>query len=288
MEINPALRPYEEPGKWLAGFFAVLVHLLLIAVLFYGVSWQRKEPEAFEVALVRNEAPPSARALPPPPPPPPPQVKIETPPLPRPEVAPEPPKPVPKPEIALPTSKPEKKKPEPKPEPQKPEVKPEPKPKPEPKKPETKPDHRTEAQDALKTQIAADQKRMQTTLNREAERARQSALLNEESGKVASAKAKASTDKAQREYENKIRVKIRGNIVLPSSISGNPEARFMVEQLPSGEVMDVKLLHSSGNAGLDTAIERAIRKSSPLPLPSDPSLFERQIEIRYRPFEDNP
>jgi colicin import membrane protein len=287
MATNPALRPYKEPGKWQAGFFAVLVHLLLIAVLFYGVSWQRKEPEAFEVALVRNQAPPSAQVLPPPPPPP--QVKIETPPPPpQPEATPEPPKPAPKPEIALPTPKPEKKKPEPRPEPPKPEVKPEPKPKPEPKKPEAKPDPRNEAQSALKTQIAADQKRMQATLNREAERARQSALLNEESGKVASAKAKASTDKAQREYENKIRVKIRGNIVLPGSISGNPEARFMVDQLPSGEVMDVKLLHSSGNASLDTAIERAIRKSSPLPLPSDPSLFERQIEIRYRPFEDTP
>ncbi|MGE5946171.1 MAG: TonB C-terminal domain-containing protein, partial [Betaproteobacteria bacterium] len=43
---------------------------------------------------------------------------------------------------------------------------------------------------------------------------------------------------------------------------------------------------SSGNAGLDTAIERAILKSSPLPKPDDPALFQRVLEIKYRPIEE--
>ena len=34
------------------------------------------------------------------------------------------------------------------------------------------------------------------------------------------------------------------------------------------------------------AIERAILKSSPLPKPDDPSLFRRDLEIKYRPFEE--
>ncbi|MBV2194180.1 MAG: TonB C-terminal domain-containing protein, partial [Azonexus sp.] len=43
---------------------------------------------------------------------------------------------------------------------------------------------------------------------------------------------------------------------------------------------------SSGNPSLDAAIERAIRRSSPLPKPDDPSLFKRELEIKYRPFEE--
>jgi len=56
--------------------------------------------------------------------------------------------------------------------------------------------------------------------------------------------------------------------------------------LPSGEVLAVKLKRSSGNAALDTAIERAILKSSPLPKPDDPSQFQRTLDIKYKPFEE--
>jgi colicin import membrane protein len=56
--------------------------------------------------------------------------------------------------------------------------------------------------------------------------------------------------------------------------------------LPTGEVLDVKLKRTSGNPALDAAIERAIRKSSPLPKPDDPSLFQRTLEIKYKPFEE--
>jgi colicin import membrane protein len=70
------------------------------------------------------------------------------------------------------------------------------------------------------------------------------------------------------------------------AIQGNPEAVFEVSQLPTGEVLDVKLKRSSGNQALDAAIERAIRKSSPLPKPDDPSLFQRTLEIKYKPFEE--
>jgi colicin import membrane protein len=79
---------------------------------------------------------------------------------------------------------------------------------------------------------------------------------------------------------------VRGNIVLPPVIQGNPEAIFELSQLPTGEVLSVKLKRSSGNPGLDAAIERAILKSSPLPKPDDPALFQRTLEIKYKPFEE--
>ena len=49
--------------------------------------------------------------------------------------------------------------------------------------------------------------------------------------------------------------------------------------MPSGEVINAKLLKGSGNAAYDDAVERAILKSSPLPKPRDPSDFQRELEL---------
>ena len=89
------------------------------------------------------------------------------------------------------------------------------------------------------------------------------------------------------EYVDKVRSKIRGNIALPPGIVGNPEAVFEVTQLPSGDVLDVKIRRSSGNAALDAAVERAIRRSSPLPKPAHPELFNRVLNIPYQPRDEN-
>jgi len=96
----------------------------------------------------------------------------------------------------------------------------------------------------------------------------------------------AASKRGMEEYVSKIRVRVRGNIVLPPNIQGNPEAVFVVEQLPGGEILNVRLKRSSGSPALDSAIERAIKKSSPLPDPPDPALFQRTLEIKYRPFEE--
>jgi hypothetical protein len=89
-------------------------------------------------------------------------------------------------------------------------------------------------------------------------------------------------------YQDKIRNKIRSNIILPPGIRGNPKAVFKVIQLPAGEIVDdVRIAQSSGNKALDGAIEQAIRKSSPLPLPDDRSLFERELNILYQPCDES-
>ena len=112
---------------------------------------------------------------------------------------------------------------------------------------------------------------------------------SQQMAKAAAAEAaqRAASNKAAEEaYIAKIRGKIRGSVVLPNSIQGNPEAIFDVHQLPDGEVLEVKLRKSSGNTSLDDAIERAIRKSSRLPKPDDPALFQRVLIIKYKPFEE--
>ncbi len=41
----------EEPGKKYALALTVLVHLALVAFLFFGVQWKRSKPEVYEVEL---------------------------------------------------------------------------------------------------------------------------------------------------------------------------------------------------------------------------------------------
>ena len=86
-------------------------------------------------------------------------------------------------------------------------------------------------------------------------------------------------------YANKIKTKIKGNVVLPPDLKGNPEAIFDVVQLPTGDVLSARLRKTSGNRTYDEAVERAILKSSPLPRPDRPEQFARELQLKFRPQE---
>lgn len=251
MAGDAPIRPPSNPaGKRISIALAVAVHLLLAAFLFYGVSWQTKAPDAVEVELVRAapDPAPTPVAVPPAPTPEPPP----PPPAPEPKPAPPPPKP----DIAI------KEKEKPKPPPPKPVPVPAPSPRVDP---------------------------FQEQLKREAEQLnqrKQAETAAQELAQVKASQAAAARNKAVADYLGRIRGKIKGNIVLPPEIKGNPEAIFEVTQLPSGEVISVKLKKSSGHAALDAAVERAILKSSPLPRPEQGDVFSRLLNIPYRPLED--
>lgn len=269
-----ASRP--SPGKRISMVLAVAVHLLLLGVLFYGIRWQDQAAAPVEVDLVRAEAPsvtpPSPLTEPPPPEPAPaPEPKLETkvePKLePKPEVKVEAePAPPPKPDIVIK----EKLKPAPheKPVPKEP-------PKPPPKEPKP-------VSDPFKKQLEQDLQ--QTAARKSAEAA--NAAATQELSQLKASQAAAAHNNAIADYIGKIRGKIKGNIVLPPDLKGNPEAVFDVVQLPSGEILSVKLKKSSGNAGYDAAVERAILKSSPLPKPGQSDLFSRELELKFRPLEE--
>jgi colicin import membrane protein len=86
-------------------------------------------------------------------------------------------------------------------------------------------------------------------------------------------------------YVDRIRTKIKMNVVLPSDIRGNPEAIFDVIQLPTGEVLSARLTKSSGHKAYDDAVERAILKSSPLPKPDRQEQFQRELQLKFKPQE---
>ena len=88
------------------------------------------------------------------------------------------------------------------------------------------------------------------------------------------------------EYKAKIQAKIRSNIVWrQQNVPDDMRAEFLVTLLPGGAVLPPKLIKSSGNAAYDNAVERAIRKSDPLPLPPDVQLFNRfrELDLTFKP-----
>jgi colicin import membrane protein len=86
-------------------------------------------------------------------------------------------------------------------------------------------------------------------------------------------------------YIDRIRAAIKRRIIPPSDIKGNPDVVFSIVQLPTGEVLSVRLVKTSGNALLDAAVERAILGSSPLPKPDRPEQWLREFNISFRPLE---
>lgn len=88
------------------------------------------------------------------------------------------------------------------------------------------------------------------------------------------------------EFKVKIQLKIKGLLVNPPGMRGKPEAHYRVDLLPNGEVIRATLLKSSGQPAYDRAVESAIIKATPLPLPPDrdaAAAFRDGLELRFRP-----
>lgn len=253
-----------EPGKWQSAVLAAGMHLLLGLFLFYSVRWQTSKPAAVQVELISSMPTVEAPVRPPPPPEP----VVEK--RPEPVVEPPPPPPPPKPDIAF------KEPPKPKPVPK---VEPKPEPKPVEKKPEAKP-----KPPDTRREIEAQDRMFKEALAREsAEQAQREA--SREADLIAQAAAEGARRSAANAWGDKISARIRSNIVLPPGATGNPEALVAIALLPDGSVVvdQTKLRKSTGNPALDDAILRAIVKSSPLPKPDDPSVFERNLDLVFRP-----
>jgi colicin import membrane protein len=250
---------YREPYRLPAGILAVAVHGAFFALLYFGFAWQAQPSGALSVELWQSlpdmmDAPPA-------------QPKIEEPPPPEKVVEPEVPPPQPEkivePEIVMPDKKPEKKNVETKPVEVKPEKK-KPAPIPE-KKIEAKPTR--QEMEARIAQQAAREQAEQAARTRAAQAAVTGRLVDEHIGKIVS--------------------KIRRNIVMPPDVAEDARAEFSVTLLPGGTVLSARLTKSSGNAAYDNAVERAILKSQPLPLPADAALFNkfREMKLVFKPVE---
>jgi colicin import membrane protein len=56
-----------------------------------------------------------------------------------------------------------------------------------------------------------------------------------------------------------------------------------VTQIPSGDVIDVRVGQCNGDDAVIRSIEAAVRRASPLPKPPLPALFDRNLIVTFRP-----
>lgn len=83
-----------------------------------------------------------------------------------------------------------------------------------------------------------------------------------------------------------IRSRVMNRWVRPASATVGMECVANIKQLPGGEVVSVSIGQCNGDAAVRQSIEAAIYRASPLPQPDDPSVFDREISLIFKPEED--
>jgi colicin import membrane protein len=66
-------------------------------------------------------------------------------------------------------------------------------------------------------------------------------------------------------YAGKLIARIKPNILLTETVSGNPSADVEVRSSPTGSILSRRLVKSSGNSDWDQAVLRAIDRTAELP-----------------------
>ncbi|TAK92452.1 MAG: TonB C-terminal domain-containing protein [Burkholderiaceae bacterium] len=252
------LTPPPEKGSGRAFMFALGMHLLLFLFLYVGIRWKNETPAAVEAELWSSiplqEAPqpvpepvqPIEKVTPLPPAPP---EKIE-------------PK-VEKPDIALEQEKLRKKKEQ--------ELK-------EKQEKERKEKERKEKEQKEKIQLEK---------LKEQNRADEMKRLQATSKNPQPAGTDAQTSSPSPEWEGLVAAAIKANINyhVPADLKPGPKALFQIRLLPSGELLGApKLIKSSGIPSYDEAVERAIRKTDPLPRPKN-GIYPRALELEFDPLD---
>lgn len=306
--------PYHvppEPNRWPAIGLAVGVHAMLLAFLWIGVSWQNNAPVAVEAEIwdvtTQTAAPPPAPA-----PAPEPEPEPETPPpRPAPKAVEPPPvveKPQPKqPDIALEREKKRKEELKRKQIEEEREREVAEQKRAEEKKAKALAEKKERELEEKKAKADAEKKEAEKKKKEEAEKKKKEEAdkkkkAAEEQKKLDAARAEemrritgaagnpTSTGTAQKStaprsdpgYSAAITAKVKGNTSYAGSLDepGNPTASFRVEQLPTGEIISVKMIKSSGVPAFDEAVEKGIAKSSPLPKKKDGTV-ERSLVINF-------
>jgi colicin import membrane protein len=93
--------------------------------------------------------------------------------------------------------------------------------------------------------------------------------------------AEEQAQHALSQYIPHIQAKIQRNWLRPPGSSAGLSCLILVKLIPGGEVVDAKVVRSSGDPLFDRSVETAVLKASPLPLPQDTALFKHFREIQF-------
>jgi colicin import membrane protein len=267
-EWQPA--PQRSADRWLSIVLSVLLHAALLGALVYGwLLYRRPPPPAPTLAVEARVV--DARAV------------QGTPAPPQPATPPAPP-PAPPSESSGP-------------------------PEPTPEELAQREEQRHQAEEAAAAaQNAAEQKAQEEEAARQAEEARKAREAADAQKKAAEAQRQADAEaKAEREadlqrslaaesqthaaragpalanWQAQIAARITRAWLRPPTAKPGIECTINVTQVPGGEVTQVTIGQCNGDQAVRESIEAAVYRASPLPPPPDPSLFDRNLKIDFKP-----
>ena len=288
--MPPRQKPVKQ-GRWRAIALSLLVHAAIVGAAVFGwFTWKHRPPEsqtlAIEATVVDSRALKGVEKLPEPPPEP----------APEPESEPEPPPPEP-------------------PEEQGP-------PKPDPAEIERRQEEERQQQEQAEREQRERQEQQRLEAEKEAaakaaaeklaaeKAAADKRAAEKKRAEEAAAAKKAAEEKARlareaelrrsleaEERRNAIRnsdaaarwyaqivARIQRAWIQPPSAQPGIECIVSVSQVPGGEVTAVRVDScNGGDAALRESVEAAVYRASPLPPPPDPALFERNLELTFKP-----
>jgi colicin import membrane protein len=134
-------------------------------------------------------------------------------------------------------------------------------------------------QEEAKRKAAAEKKR-QEEAERKAAEAEMQARLAAEQDRMATQR-RSAMQRMIDEYVLYIQEKVQRSWIRPPSSGAGLSCTVEVRLIPSGEVIDAQIVRSSGNAAFDRSVEAAVFKASPLPVPPDAEVMEQFRSLRF-------
>jgi len=137
-------------------------------------------------------------------------------------------------------------------------------------------EQKRKAEAAAKAKAEAEQKR-----KAEAEAKAKAEAEAEMRRQIAAEQEEARARSALSEYIPYIQDKVTRNWLRPPGSPAGLSCLIRVRLIPGGDVVSATVIRSSGDPMFDRSVETAVLKASPLPLPTDASLFKHFREINF-------
>ncbi len=138
---------------------------------------------------------------------------------------------------------------------------------------------RAEEERRKKAEIEKKRKAEVKRQRKEAEAELQDQLLAEQARLTA--QRQSAMQRIISEYVLYIQEKVQRNWARPLDSHDGLSCTVEVRLLPSGDVIDANVVRGSGNPAFDRSVQAAVFKASPLPVPSDPEVMEQFRSLRF-------
>ena len=158
--------------------------------------------------------------------------------------------------------------------------------------------HTVELERAAEAKRAEDLKRAEAAkraeLTKQAEEAKRAAEVKAKAEREAELRRQLAEEEhlsaveaspARAQYIARLSSRIQNAWIKPPSARAGLDCIVNITQVAGGEVTSAQVSQCNGDSAARQSIENAVYKASPLPAPSDPALFQRNLEIHFHPEE---